>query len=137
MALRFRHPAAGQDKRFSGSWTLDEAELLQRQHDPVAYGEQLAAQLFAGQGVRGFLDQALAVAASQQTPLHLRLFISAEAEALHALRWETLRLPGSDAPAGHRRLVRFSRYLDSDDWRPVTGRSATPCAPWSPSPAPT
>ncbi len=119
VALRFFHPAAGQDKRFSGSWTLDEAALLMRQHDPVAYGEQLAAQLFVGQGARGFLDQALAVAASQQAPLHLRLFISAEAEALHALRWETLRLPGSDAPLAMGDRVRFSRYLHSDNWRPV------------------
>jgi formylglycine-generating enzyme required for sulfatase activity len=119
VALRFLHPASGQDKRFSGSWTLDEAALLTRQHDPVAYGEQLAAQLFAGQGARGFLDQALAVAASQQAPLHLRLFISAETEALHALRWETLRLPGSDAPLAMGDRVRFSRYLHSDNWRPV------------------
>ncbi len=119
VALRFLHPGAGQDKRFSGSWTLDEAALLTRQHDPVAYGEQLAAQLLAGPGARGFLDQALAVAASQQTPLHLRLFISAEAEALHGLRWETLRLPGSDAPLAMGDRVRFSRYLHSDNWRPV------------------
>ncbi len=119
LALRFFHPAAGQDKRFSGSWTLDRAELLKRQHDPVTYGEQLAAQLLAGQGERGFLDQALAVAASHRTPLHLRLFISAETEELHALRWETLRLPGSDAPLAIGDLVRFSRYLNSDGWRPV------------------
>jgi formylglycine-generating enzyme required for sulfatase activity len=119
VALRFLHPAAGQDKRFGGSWTLDEAALLTRQHDPAAYGEQLAAQLFAGPGERGFLDQALAVAASQQTPLHLRLFISAEAGALHSLRWETLRLPGSDAPLAMGDRVRFSRYLHSDNWRPV------------------
>jgi hypothetical protein len=36
---------------------------------PAAYGELLAAQIFAGAAeTRGFLDQALAVAASQQHP---------------------------------------------------------------------
>ena len=119
LALRFRHPVAGQDKSASGSFALDAAELRQRQHDPVAYGEQLAAQLFASPGVRSFLDQALAVAASQQTSLHLRLFISADAPDLHSLRWETLRLPGSAAPLAAGEWLRFSRYLDSAGWRPA------------------
>ncbi len=117
--LRFRNPAAGQDKSASGSLTLDEAALRQCEHDPAAYGELLAAQVFAGSEVRGFLDQALAVAASQQTPLHVRLFINADATALHSLRWETLRLPGSPAPLAAGEWVRFSRYLDSADWRPA------------------
>ncbi len=120
VTLRFRRPDAGQDKTLSASWTLDEAALRQREHDPTAYGEELAAQLLAGPDARGFLDQTLAVAASQQTPLHLRLFISGEAEALHSLRWETLRLPASAAPLAVSEWVRFSRYVDSDNWRQVT-----------------
>ena len=123
LVLRFRHPPTGQDRSFSGSWTLDEAELLKRQYDAGVYGEQLAAQLFASPDARSFLDQTLAVAASQETPLHLRLFINAGAEALHSLRWETLRLPGSAAPLAASEWVRFSRYLDGNDWRPV--RTAT------------
>ncbi len=119
VTLRFRHPAAGQDKSTSGLLALDEAALLQRQHDPTAYGELLAVQLFAGEGVRSFLDQALAVAASQQTPLHLRLFIHPDAAALHSLRWETLRLPGRATPLAVGDRVRFSRYLDSAGWRPA------------------
>jgi formylglycine-generating enzyme required for sulfatase activity len=119
LALRFRHAAAGLDKPASGSWTLDAAELLKRQYDPVVYGEQLAAQLFGSPDVRSFLEQALAVAASRQTPLHLRLFIHADAKDLHSLHWETLRLPGSDAPLVTGERVRFSRYLDGIDWHPV------------------
>ncbi|MEI2688362.1 MAG: hypothetical protein V9H69_01070 [Anaerolineae bacterium] len=123
LTLRFRHPAAGQDKMLPGAaWTLDEAALRQRQHDPAAYGEELAAQLCAAAETRGFLDQALAVAAGQRIPLHLRLFISDEAAALHSLRWETLRLPGSAAPLATGEGVRFSRYLDSDNWRPAAIR---------------
>ncbi len=119
VTLRFRHAAAGQNLSASGSFALDKDALRQRQHDPAAYGELLAAQLLAGDGMRSFLDQALAVAASQQTPLHLRLFVHPDTEMLHALHWETLRLPGSDAPLAAGEGVRFSRYLDSKDWRLV------------------
>ncbi len=119
LTLRFRQPAAKLDKPLSGSWTLDQAALRQREVDPAGYGEALAGQLLAEPAVRAFFDQALAVAGSQQTPLHLRLFISAEAEGLHAVRWETLRLPGSPAPLAVGEWLRFSRYLGGADWRPV------------------
>jgi len=123
LTLRFRHPAAGQDQMLPGAaWTLDEAALRQREHDPAAYGEELAAQLCAAAETRGFLDQALAVAAGQRIPLHLRLFISDEAAALHSLRWETLRLSSRAAPLATGEGVRFSRYLDSDNWRPAAVR---------------
>ena len=120
LTLRFRHPATGQDKLRSTTWTLDAAALRRCEHDPAAYGQELASQLLAAPEARAFLDQALAVAASQQTPLHLRLFIGGDAEALHSLRWETLRLPDRAAPLAVGEWVRFSRYLDSDTWRPVT-----------------
>ena len=63
LALRFRHAAGGQDKSVTGSFVLDADEPRQREHDPGAYGEQLAAQLFGSPDVRSFLDQALAAAA--------------------------------------------------------------------------
>jgi tetratricopeptide (TPR) repeat protein len=119
LTLRFRYPAARQDKRFDGAWTLDEVELRKHELDPAAYGEQLAAQLLAEPDARSFLDQALAAAGSQQTPLHLRLFIADKAKALHSLRWETLRLPGAAAPLATGDWVYFSRYLDSRSWLPV------------------
>jgi tetratricopeptide (TPR) repeat protein len=119
LTLRFRYPAAGQDLRFDGAWTLDEVELRKHELDPIAYGEQLAAQLLAEPGARSFLEQALAAAGSQETPLHLRLFIAGKAKALHSLRWETLRLPGSPAPLATGEWVYFSRYLDSKSWRSV------------------
>jgi formylglycine-generating enzyme required for sulfatase activity len=120
LTMRFRQPAANLDQRLSATWTLDTAALDQRLHDPAAYGKVLAAQLLADPAARAFLGQALAVAASQRLPLHLRLFIDGGAEALHSLRWETLRLPDSAAPAATSAWVRFSRYLDSADWRPVS-----------------
>lgn len=119
LTLRFRHPGAGLDKSWSGAWTLDAAALRQHEQDPTTYGEVLAAQLLAGVKARNFLDEALAVADSESTPLRLRLFIAGKAEALHSLHWETLRLPGSDAPLAMSEWVRISRHLDSKDWRPV------------------
>ncbi len=119
LTIRFRQPSARLDRSFSGSWTPDLDALRQREFDPADYGTSLAGQLLADPAARGRFDEALAVAASQRMPLHLRLFIGREAEALHALRWETLRLPDSSAPVASGEWVRFSRYLDSDGWRPV------------------
>lgn len=119
LTIRFRQPAAGLDRSFSGSWTPDMDALRRLEIDPASYGASLAAQLLADPKARGRFDEALAVAASQQTPLHLRLFIGDDAEGLHNLRWETLRLPDSPAPLAAGDWVRFSRYLDSDGWRPV------------------
>lgn len=119
LTIRFRQLNARLDRSFSGSWTPDMDALRQREFDPAGYGASLAGQLLADPAVRGRFDEALAVAASQRMPLHLRLFIGREAEALHALRWETLRLPDSSAPVASDEWVRFSRYLDSDGWRPV------------------
>ncbi|MFZ2361554.1 MAG: hypothetical protein WA040_19590, partial [Anaerolineae bacterium] len=93
LTIRFRQPAAGLDRSFSGSWTPDMDALRGQEMDPAGYGASLAGQLLADPKARGRFDEALAVAASQQTPLHLRLFIGDDAAALHSLRWETLRLP--------------------------------------------
>lgn len=119
LTIRFRQPAAGLDRSFSGSWTPDMDALRGQEMDPAGYGASLAGQLLADPKARGRFDEALAVAASQQTPLHLRLFIADDAAALHSLRWETLRLPDSAAPLAVGEWLRFSRYLDSDGWRPV------------------
>ena len=69
--------------------------------------------------MRTFFGEALAAAQADDVPLSLRLAIGPNATELHSLRWETLRLPGSDAPLLTGEHLRFSRYLSSLDWRPV------------------
>jgi hypothetical protein len=119
--LRFNDPTSEGEKRQSGakSVRLDPVELRQRELDPVAYGQYLAARLLAEPAVRSFFDQALAVAQTRDARLRLRLDIAPDAPELHNLRWETLRLPGDDAPLLTSENLCFSRYLSSLDWRPV------------------
>ena len=69
--------------------------------------------------MRSFFDEAVAAAQAQDASLRLRLAINPGAAELHNLRWETLRLPDSDAPLLTGQNFTFSRYLSSLDWRPV------------------
>ena len=69
--------------------------------------------------MRTFFGEALAAAQANDAPLAVRLAINPNAAELHSLRWETLRLPDSDAPLLTGENLRFSRYLSSLDWRPV------------------
>src|SRR5947209_8701706 len=65
--------------------------------DPAAYGRSLTADLFADPAVAGFFTQVVNVAQAGQHALRLRLFVGPSAPELHALRWETLRDPATDA----------------------------------------
>ena len=119
--LRFSDPQSEADQRKAGvnPVRFDPAELRARALDPAATGQYLAAQLLAEPAVRTFFDQAVAAAQAQDASLRLRLAINPGAAGLHNLRWETLRLPGSDAPLLTGQNFTFSRYLSSLDWRPV------------------
>ena len=62
--LRFSDPQGEADRRQGSRRAVqfDLGELRQRELDPTAYGEHLAAQLLAEPELRSFFDQALAVA---------------------------------------------------------------------------
>ncbi len=119
--LRFTGPTGEADQRHSGAQPVrfDLASLRKLELRPAGYGECLAGQLLAEPALRGFFDQAVAAAQAQEAGLRIRLALGPGAEELHSLRWETLRLPGADAPLLTGRNVFFSRYLSSLDWRPV------------------
>ena len=104
---------------------FDDSALGEQVDDPTAYGLTLAGILFSDPTARSFFDQAVAVAQAQDLSLRLRLAIGSNAPELHNLRWETLRLPGSDGPLLAGETLRFSRYLTSLDWRPVALRPET------------
>jgi hypothetical protein len=124
LEMRFSDPASEADRTFAGAEPirLDAAELRQRSHDAAAYGEYLGGQLLAEPAGRSFFDQAVAVSETNDRPLRIRLAIGPSAPELHSLRWETLRLPGAPSPLLTSETLRFSRYLSSMDWRPVTLR---------------
>jgi hypothetical protein len=119
--LRLADPSSETDRRLSSTVPIrfDDAALRKASQDPAAYGGLLASQILAEEAVRTFLGEALAAAQASDAPLALRLAINPNAAELHSLRWETLRLPNSDAPLLTGESLRFSRYLSSLDWRPV------------------
>lgn len=113
----------GQDARRERLTTVprfDLDDLAAEVSDPDAYGEKLTTALFAKERLRSFLDSARASAVAQNAALRLRLSIGPSLPSLHDLRWETLRDPYEpDLRLATDENVLFSRYLGSDDWRPV------------------
>jgi hypothetical protein len=65
----------------------------------------------------------MAAAQVQGLLLRIRLAISPSTPELHTLRWETLRLPDAPVPLLTGQNLSFSRYLSSQDWRPVQLRA--------------
>lgn len=110
-------PITGDDVQVS----FDFEALRALQSQPDAYGRALAETLFTGQVATAFAS-ARAVAASAAGPLRLRLFIGPSAPELHSLGWEMLQDPARPGALLTGENILFSRYLSSEDWRPVTLR---------------
>lgn len=127
--LRFSQPDSDADMRLARAEpalaAIDRDHLRSLALQPAAYGQALSEQLFADTAVRAAFAQATSVAQSQSLTLRLRLLINANAAELHSLRWETLRDPQSGQLLLTSENVLFSRYLSSQDWRPVRVRSRT------------
>ena len=51
--------------------------------------------------------------------LRLRLLVGPSAPELNGLRWELLRDPETRAPLATSEKILFSRFMVSQDWRPV------------------
>ena len=89
-------------------------------NDQQAYGAALTDMVFALGEVRHFYT--LAVAAAQAAPVHFRLRIEGPAE-YHGVRWELLHDPTNrERAVATSQNMLFSRYLGSQDWRPVPMR---------------
>jgi hypothetical protein len=86
--------------------------------DDEEYGLALGSGLF-GQGLWAAFQTAVATSQSQGVRLRVRLVMGSSAAALHGLRWETLRSPVDHSTLLTNESVLFSRYLSSQDWRPV------------------
>lgn len=122
--LRFVHPQSDADVRLLRGSDLplvrfDYDHLRSRILNTVAYGQALTQSLFSDPELVAAFGQASAAAHTLDVPLRVRLFIGPSAPDLHALRWETLCLPGSTDPLLTNEHILFSRYLSSTDWRPV------------------
>ncbi len=118
--LRFTHPASEAEvPPVSGLAALDLAELLALQQDARAYGEALAAQVFAAEEVRLLYCRARTAVEASNHLLRLRLLVGPTAPELNAVRWELLTDPETKAPLGTSQKILFSRFMVSQDWRPV------------------
>jgi CHAT domain/SIR2-like domain len=118
--LRFSDPASEAEvPPEKGPAALDLAALLGLQQDARAYGEALAAQVFAEQRVRGLYDRVKTAVEASGRFLRLRLLVGPSAPELNGLHWELLRDPETLAPLATSEKTLFSRFLISRDWRPV------------------
>jgi CHAT domain/SIR2-like domain len=97
---------------------IDPRVLNDLEPDTEAYGRMLGQALLGG-GVGDAYRQAIAAAQSQGVTLRVRLFVGPSATALHTLRWETMLDPRDNSPLLTDENIVFSRYLSSNDWRPV------------------
>ncbi len=99
---------------------LQELALL---GDMQAYGKALSDGLFADERLRTAFAQARTAAEQGRAALRLRLNIHPSAMELFGLRWETLVDPQNGSFFATDQNVYFSRYLSSQDWRPVRLRA--------------
>src|SRR5215218_1095299 len=90
--------------------------------DDEEYGLALGAGLL-GNGVGSAFATAVAASQREGAALRVRLVMGSGAAALHGLRWETLRDPVQGATLLTNENLLFSRYLSSQDWRPVGVRA--------------
>jgi hypothetical protein len=119
--LRFSLPRTDAETQFDISGPLlvnIDPHELDAMDDDEEYGVALGSGLF-GHGVGAAFQTAVATAQSHGVRLRVRLVMGGTAGALHGLRWETLRSPTDGSTLLTNENVLFSRYLSSQDWRPV------------------
>ncbi|MBP1694272.1 MAG: hypothetical protein H6Q37_2155 [Chloroflexi bacterium] len=111
------------DQRTPAQASLDLTGLNQLVLDPKSYGQRLTQDFFADPTVLTAFAQARASAQTSDLPLRIRLMIGPSAPELHKLHWETLCDPQDASPLSTNGNILFSRYLSSQDWRPVRLRA--------------
>src|SRR3954447_6026048 len=119
--LRFSLPRTDAETQLDVSGPLlaaIDAHELDAIDDEEEYGLALGSGLF-GHGVGAAFQTAVATSQGQGVRLRVRLVMGSSAAALHGLRWETLRHPTDGSTLLTNENVLFSRYLSSQDWRPV------------------
>ncbi|NJK79693.1 MAG: CHAT domain-containing protein [Chloroflexaceae bacterium] len=124
--MSFSQPDSDTDIRLHRNepvlFSIDLNQLARLQGDPAEYGRVLGASLFT-EAVTTVYTQALSVVQSREMGLRVRLLIGPSAPELHSLRWETLREPQNGNLLLTNEGTVLSRYLSSQDWRPVRLRS--------------
>jgi hypothetical protein len=81
------------------------------------YGQALSAALFADPIARDFYNKAIGDSASSS--LRIRLYCSANAQELHALRWELLCDPATGRVLSINQNTPFCRFISTSEWKTV------------------
>lgn len=102
-----------------GLAAFDADALRAASSDRRQYGQLLAQQLFADAKIRAGFGKATVMAESLDMPLRVRIFIDRAAAELHSFAWESLCDPNSAELLATREQLLFSRFISSQDWRPV------------------
>jgi hypothetical protein len=121
VAVTLRLPDEDAERRHQDLVPSFDLEALRAVADDLAwYGQALSNSLFGSEALKTFFAQARAVMGFQGLGLRLRLNVGPALPELHDLRWEVLLDPQHpDAVLSTDERVLFSRYLSSQDWRPV------------------
>ena len=131
--VRYSQQESDADVNIEGPLTvdIDPNELDQLIPDFAAYGRALGQAVFGG-AVGDAYRQAVAASQSHGVTLRVRLFVGPSATTLHRIHWETMLDPRDGSPVLTDENIVFSRYLSSNDWRPVRLRPRAHCGPsWS------
>jgi hypothetical protein len=118
--VRYSQQESDADVNIEGPLTvdIDPNELDQLIPDFAAYGRALG-QAVLGGAVGDAYRQAVAASQSHGVILRVRLFVGPSATTLHRTHWETMLDPRDGSPVLTDENIVFSRYLSSNDWRPV------------------
>ena len=118
--VRYSQQESDADVNIEGPLTvdIDPNELDQLIPDVAAYGRALGQAVFGG-AVGDAYRQAVAASQSHGVILRVRLFVGPSATTLHRIHWETMLDPRDGSPVLTDENIVFSRYLSSNDWRPV------------------
>lgn len=116
-------PDGAEDIRRIDSSCFDYESLEQKIHEPQTYGGILSKSLFQ-QEIKAGLDEVLAIARRESTPIRMRLLIKPEAAELHQLHWETLCNPEDDSSLlTTDENLPFSRYLMRKRYHSINRRA--------------
>ncbi len=123
--LRYSQPGSDGETKLDvdGPLMVDlDPSALDRIDDTEEYGAALGRSLL-GDGVGTAFRTAIATSQAVDALLRVRLIMGGSAAALHGIRWETMSDPVSGSRLLTNESVVFSRYLSSQDWRPVGVRA--------------
>ncbi len=122
--LRINDPGSeGAIPPATGKATLSTAPLEDSESNPLEYGQTLTNLLFNDGKIRESWIKARAALDKSGLDIRFRLLLAPGDLLLNSIRWELLLDPDSKKPIATEQRILFSRFLFSNDWRPINLRA--------------